>query len=95
MELARNHGTIGIAYTYSEPSVWFEYVRIRRNWPGKRACRMSSSPTAISVKKPWRIITPICDGANIDLKSFSEDFTVSFAGQAAACVGKYRAAGQK
>ena len=74
MELARNHGTIGIAYTYSEPSVWFEYVRDTAELARKEGLQNVIVSNGYISKEALEELLPYLDGANIDLKSFSEDF---------------------
>ena len=74
VELARNHGTIGIAYTYSEPSVWFEYVRDTAELARKEGLQNVIVSNGYISKEALEELLPYLDGANIDLKSFSEDF---------------------
>lgn len=70
----RNQGNVGIAYTYNEPLVGFEYVR---------DCSMlAHSNELINVlvsngminPGPLSEILPLIDAANIDLKGFSQEF---------------------
>jgi pyruvate formate lyase activating enzyme len=67
-------GCASIAYTYTEPTIFFEYaydtaVLARR--AGLRNVFVSNGYTAA---EPLRAIAPYLDAANIDLKSFSDAF---------------------
>lgn len=65
---------VGIAYTYNEPLVWYEYVL--------HASRLSRDAGLVNVlvtngfinEEPLREILPLIDAANIDLKGFSDDY---------------------
>ena len=74
IEMARKSGTIGIAFTYNEPTIFGEYAldvsRLARK-NGLKTVMVSNgfiTPEAISD------IYPFIDAANIDLKSFSREF---------------------
>lgn len=67
----RPHGNIGLAYTYNEPLVGYEYV-----WDCAalaRDCGLKNvlvSNGTIS-QLPWEKLLPLIDAANIDLKGFA------------------------
>ena len=67
-------GSIGIAFTYTEPLVWFEYVydcaRLLKE-QGKAVVLVSNGYIA---EQPARELLPMVDAANIDLKSASPEF---------------------
>jgi pyruvate formate lyase activating enzyme len=72
--LAQKNGTRSISYTYTEPTVFFELVletaRLARS-AGIRNVLVSNgylTPQALD------LLGPFLDGANIDLKSFNDDF---------------------
>ncbi|HOO78544.1 MAG TPA: AmmeMemoRadiSam system radical SAM enzyme [bacterium] len=71
---ARDGGCASIAYTYSEPTVFYEYARdiaLRARAAGLRNLFVSNgymSPEAADEASTW------LDGANIDLKAFDDDF---------------------
>ena len=68
----REQGCIGVAYTYNEPLVGYEYVRdcaglVRR--AGMVNVLVTNGTVA---EKPWRDLLPLLDAVNIDLKGFTE-----------------------
>jgi len=74
VELARQRGSVGIAYTYSEPLVWFEFVR-----DTARAAREAGLVNVIVSNgyleaEPLAEMLPLLDAANIDLKCMDERF---------------------
>ena len=74
VELARKHDSIGIAYTYSEPSVWFEYVRDTAELARKEGLKNVIISNGYISKEALEELLPYLDGATIDLKAFSEGF---------------------
>lgn len=75
-ELARKtfeSGTAGLAFTYSEPVVWYEYV-----YDTARLVRNTGLATAMITngyinKEPLAELLPFMDAFNVDLKSFNDD----------------------
>ncbi|MCB1183642.1 AmmeMemoRadiSam system radical SAM enzyme [bacterium] len=74
VRLARDEGSVGIAYTYSEPLVWYEFVRdtaIAVHEAGLRNVLVTNgflNPAPLAGLLPW------IDAANIDLKSMDDAF---------------------
>ncbi len=71
---AKNRNTIGIAYTYSEPMVWYEYVyetAVKAHEEGLKNVLVSNGYLN---PNPLEKLTPYIDAANIDLKSFNNEF---------------------
>lgn len=67
-------GCIGLAYTYSEPSMWFEYV-LDTAWSAKQEGLKNVMVTNGYVnEEPFRKLLPFIDAFNIDVKGFTEDF---------------------
>ncbi|MRR10304.1 radical SAM protein, partial [bacterium] len=72
--MARRHGSIGIAYTYTEPLVWFEYLL--------DACALARDQGLANVlvtngtidPGPLAELLPLVDAMNIDLKSMDAAF---------------------
>jgi pyruvate formate lyase activating enzyme len=73
----------GIAYTYSEPIVWYEFVRdtseLVRNIGGKNILVTNGFIN----KKPLEDIAPLIDAANVDLKAFTEPHYAMLGGRLA------------
>lgn len=70
----REQGNIGIAFTYNEPSIWYEYVY--------DVCKQSDLTELDIVlvsngyisPEPLKAILPYISAMNIDLKAFNDDF---------------------
>lgn len=71
---AADGGSIGVAFTYTEPLIWFEYViDCARLLKEKGLAAVLVSNGYIS-EAPARELFPFIDAANIDLKSASPDY---------------------
>ncbi|MBC8426941.1 AmmeMemoRadiSam system radical SAM enzyme [bacterium] len=72
--LAVEMDSVGIAYTYSEPLVWYEYVR-----DTARLVREAGSNNVVVTNGflspgPLAELAPLLDAANVDLKSMDDRF---------------------
>lgn len=72
-KLSRKNGSVGLAYTYTEPLVWYEYIldageEVKKNG----GCNVIVSNGVIN-EAPLKKIIPLIDAANIDLKTFSSE----------------------
>ena len=68
----QSRGNIGVAYTYNEPLVGYEYVwdcAARVHEAGM--CNVLVTNGTIE-EGPWRALLPLIDAVNIDLKGFTE-----------------------
>ncbi len=74
IEMAKDRGAIGIAYTYSEPSIWYEYIRETAEKAKKEGLKNVMVSNGYISEEPLEEIIPYIDAANIDLKSFDNDF---------------------
>lgn len=73
-QLRQEEDNIGVAYTYSEPGVWYEFIietmpRIR-----ERGLKNVLITNAFLEPKPWKELLKWVDAANIDLKGFDDDY---------------------
>lgn len=71
---ARDKGNIGIAYTYNEPIVGYEYL-----WDCSLLAREAGLKNILVTngycsEKPWKDLLPYIDAANIDVKGFTQEF---------------------
>jgi pyruvate formate lyase activating enzyme len=74
VDLAARQGAIGIAYTYTEPLLWFEYLL--------DVCALARQAGLVNVlvtngtinEEPLAELLPLIDAMNIDLKSMDEGF---------------------
>lgn len=67
-------GNIGIAYTYSEPLMWFEYVLETAKLAQQNGLKNILVTNGYINSKPLKELLPYLDAVNLDIKSFSEGF---------------------
>jgi len=65
-------GNIGVAFTYNEPLVGYEYVRDTATLAKQKKLCTVLVTNGMACEKPWLELLPVIDAANIDLKGFSE-----------------------
>lgn len=68
----RSRGNIGVAYTYNEPLVGYEYVRDCATLVRKAGMVNVLVTNGTIEEDPWRALLPLIDAVNIDLKGFTE-----------------------
>ena len=73
MEL-REKGNIGLAYTYNEPLVGYEYVRDCAQQVHQAGLYNVLVTNGTIEEEPWRELLPLLDAVNIDLKGFTESW---------------------
>lgn len=84
LEISENqHDSIGIAFTYNEPTIWYEYVF--------DAARQHRKDTVLVTNgyinpKPLKALLPYISAINIDLKSMQPDFYRKVCGGALSAV---------
>lgn len=67
-------GNIGIAYTYNEPLVGYEYVRDCARLAAEQGLKNVVVTNGTICEAPLRELLPLVDAMNIDLKGFTERF---------------------
>lgn len=67
-------GNIGVAYTYNEPLVGYEYVRDCAAAVHGRGMVNVLVTNGTIKEQPWRELLPYLDAANIDLKGFTSEW---------------------
>ena len=67
----RTHGNIGVAYTYNEPLVGYEYVRDCAELVHEWGMVNVLVTNGTIEEAPWRQLLPLIDAVNIDLKGFT------------------------
>ena len=72
-EQTRTKGNIGIAFTYNEPLVGYEFVLDTARLARKRDLKTVLVTNGMILKEPWERLIPFIDAANIDLKSFTKE----------------------
>lgn len=66
--------SIGMAYTYSEPSVWFEYVLETEKLAKKKGLKNVVVTNGYINPAPLDELLAYTDAFNVDLKAFSREF---------------------
>ncbi len=67
-------GNIGVAYTYNEPSIWYEYVLDTAKIIKKEGLNNVLVTNGFISEEPLRHLLPYIDAMNIDVKAFTESF---------------------
>lgn len=67
-------GNIGIAYTYNEPFIWFEYVLQTARLVHERGLLNVLVTNGIVEEEPLRELLPFVDAMNVDIKSIRPEF---------------------
>ncbi|PKM80534.1 MAG: AmmeMemoRadiSam system radical SAM enzyme [Firmicutes bacterium HGW-Firmicutes-14] len=70
----RGHRSVGIAYTYSEPFMWYEYVYDTAKLAREAGLRNVLVTNGFVNPDPLREILPFIDAMNIDVKGFSDNY---------------------
>lgn len=73
-ETAKRQGCQGIAYTYNEPSIWWEYTYDSAREAKKHGLYTAYVTNGFISQQAIREIAPYLDAANVDVKSMSDDF---------------------
>lgn len=72
--LAARSQSASIAYTYSEPVVFYEYVEDTAALARERGIRNITVTAGFISETPLRRLCRVIDGANVDLKGFTEKY---------------------
>ena len=64
-------GNIGVAYTYNEPLIGYEYVQNCAALVHEQGMINVLVTNGTVEEEPWRALLPLVDAANIDLKGFT------------------------
>lgn len=67
-----------IAYTYTEPTVYFEFAFDTAKLAHEKGIRNVFVTNGYMTSETLRMISPYLDGANVDLKAFNENFYKEF-----------------
>lgn len=66
-------GNIGLAYTYNEPLIGYEFVRDCAELIHEKGMFNVLVTNGTLNEKPWAALLPLIDAANIDLKAFTRE----------------------
>ena len=72
--LALKHNCASISYTYTEPTIFFEYAYDTARIACTKGLKNNFVTNGYMTAEALDMISPYLDGANVDLKSFSEGF---------------------
>lgn len=70
----KEDGNIGIAYTYNEPSIWFEYVYDSAKLARSRGLVNILVTNGFISREPLEDLLPYVDAMNIDVKAYTASF---------------------
>lgn len=73
-------GNIGLAYTYNEPLVGYEFVRDCAEKIHAKSLKNVLVTNGTICKEPLQELLPLIDAANVDLKAFTPQFYEKIAG---------------
>lgn len=74
----KNGGNIGIAYTYNEPTIWYEFVFETAKKAKEKGLLNVLVTNGYISQEPLEQILPYIDAMNIDLKAFHDKFYKEF-----------------
>ncbi|GFP26269.1 pyruvate formate lyase activating enzyme, partial [Candidatus Hakubella thermalkaliphila] len=89
LESYSEQNPLGIAFTYSEPGIWYEYVLDTAILAHKWGYKNVLVTNGFLNEAPLEELLPHIDAFNIDLKAFNEDYYSRYCGGRLAPVLRY------
>ena len=74
VEIAKEQNYTSIAYTYTDPIIYYEYTYDTSKLAREANIRNVLVTAGYINEQPWRKLLEVVDAANIDLKGITEDF---------------------
>lgn len=76
VRLAQDQGPdcIGLAFTYSEPLMWYEYVLATSEQAQEAGLKTVLVTNGFIQPEPFKKLLPLIDAMNIDIKAFTENY---------------------
>ncbi len=74
VKAARARGCPSIAYTYTEPVIYYEYVLETSSMARKNGLRNVTVTAGYINRRPMELLCEVVDASNTDLKAFSDSF---------------------
>ena len=74
VRLAKKYGCKSISYTYTEPSIFFEYAYDTAKLAKKEGIDNNFVTNGFMTPEALEMISPYLDAANVDLKAFTDKF---------------------
>jgi len=73
-QLAMSRGSCGVAFTYTEPTIWFEYIADTAPLVRDKGGATVMVSNGEINPRPLKELLEVTDAWNVDLKSWSEEF---------------------
>ncbi len=73
VKIFKEHHSVGIAYTYTEPLMWFEYLLEAGKYIHKEGGKNVLVTNGLINEQPLLELIPLIDAMNIDLKTMKAD----------------------
>lgn len=80
VDLALGEESVGVAFTYTEPLLWFEYLKDAAPALRSRGLKSVLVTNGYLNEEPANEIAPLIDGFNVDLKSIRNGFYKDWCG---------------
>jgi pyruvate formate lyase activating enzyme len=80
VETAEKRDCLSIAYTYTEPIIFYEYVHDTARLAKERGIRNVTVTAGYINRKPLELLCEVIDASNTDLKAFSDSFYADVCG---------------
>jgi pyruvate formate lyase activating enzyme len=80
VELGGRDGSVGVAFTYTEPLIWYEYLLDALPLLRDAGLKSVLVTNGYLNEEPARKIVQLVDGFNVDLKSFDDGFYRKYCG---------------
>ena len=74
VKAALREKSVGIAYTYTEPVIWYEYILDTAKIAKERNLTNVLVTNGYINEEPLKKLLPLIDALNVDLKSMDDDF---------------------
>lgn len=71
---AKSYGNMGLAYTYSEPLMWYEYVLDTAKLAKESGLKNILVTNGYINPQPLKELVPYLDAVNLDIKAYTEGF---------------------
>ena len=78
--LSGSKHSIGIAYTYNEPTVWYEFIKNSAPLVKEKGLKVILVTNGFINPQPFKQLAPYIDAMNIDLKAFNNEFYIKYTG---------------
>ncbi|MCK4321573.1 AmmeMemoRadiSam system radical SAM enzyme [candidate division WOR-3 bacterium] len=74
IRFTKEYGTSSVAFTYTEPIIWFEYIKDVAEYAGPSGVDLVMVTNGLISEKPLMELIEIVSAMNIDLKSMNEEY---------------------